>query len=170
MGSARMVVGVALAAATVSLGLGAGGVAAASTRVPTSTHQTDQPTADAGAATQERSFEYTVQNLPAYGRFEVQYRAGVVEAAGGEALADPGGIRNVAFLDNATRLSTGDRSVDVDVTAWLTVDGTSITGVPEIPAGATATATNVDTHQTIDLANGVSFTLPTGAKAPDAGS
>lgn len=44
-----------------------------------------QPTVATGSATREQPFEHTVKNLPAYGRFEVQCRARVVEATGGEA-------------------------------------------------------------------------------------
>jgi hypothetical protein len=115
-----------------------------------------------GASTREVPFDYAIKDLPAHTQFKVDYHGGVAEGTGGEAQANPSTIEHITFLDNATRVLVGDGPTDIVMTAWLSVDASAISGVLEIPAGCSATITNLYTGQSITLTNGASFTLPTG--------
>jgi hypothetical protein len=113
----------------------------------------------------EQPFDFEVQGLPAGKSFEVQYRSGVSESAGGEADSSSGSIRVVHFLDNALLVvADPGAALDVFLTDWVAVNGPDFTGVATFPEGTTVTLSTYGNHQTV-LKSGSTFSIPTDLKS-----
>jgi hypothetical protein len=117
--------------------------------------------APAVSASKDVPFLYSVKNLPADSILHVQYLSGVGEASDGEARATAGGIYLVDFPDNAMTLSsTAGRSLDAEITEFLTVGTAPLQGKITVPPGTSVTMTDAFTNRSMALTDG-SFSFPT---------
>jgi hypothetical protein len=103
-----------------------------------------------------------VKHLPAQHSVSLHYRSGVDESTGGNANAASGAIRSVDFGDNVmTLVSADDGDFNGEVTAWVAVGASAVTGDASVPPGVSVTLTNTSTGHKIDLTDGP-FSMPTG--------
>jgi hypothetical protein len=98
---------------------------------------------------------YRVTGLPRGSTFKVTFSDGLLENAGGSADASSGSIGEVDFTAIGLKVTSSDSgSLNAIVIEPLKSIFNTLTGDATVPSGASVKLTNLDTSQTIDLADG----------------
>jgi hypothetical protein len=122
-------------------------------------------TSAASAATpHEVGLTYSVSSMQKGSTLTILYEGGIVGNDGGSAQARGGALSFIHFLGgHSFELSaSGSGSLTADATEDVQAAGGTITGVADVPSGATVKLRDDVTNQLIDLPNGP-FSINSGA-------